>query len=122
MDIQIGTQVKIINPDDTSEYGVVTGDEGVVVWVGEFGTVFGVCIPKKGDVWSFVSNQLKITSNFAVPECTWSPDQNEEMYGNWHTSCGGIFTLSEGKPIENHLNHCCYCGGLLVEAQEPSHD
>lgn len=124
--IVIGTQVKIIDPDDTSEYGVEAGDKGVVVWVGDFGTIFGVCIPAKLDVWSFEPCQFEVISNevpnqaSTVPECEWSHDSNEDMYGTWHTKCGSSFVLNEDGPAENRMNHCCYCGGKLIEAQEPS--
>lgn len=67
MDIQIGAQVKIINPDDTAEYGVEVGDEGVVVWIGEYAS-YGVCIPKKSDVYAYALNDLEVIKPFQVPE------------------------------------------------------
>lgn len=67
MDIQIGAQVKIINPDDTAEYGIEVGDEGVVVWIGEYAS-YGVCIPKKSDVYAYALNDLEIIKPFQVPE------------------------------------------------------
>lgn len=56
----------------------------------------------------------------AVLECTWS--RNEDYY--FDTSCGNnfMFTECEDKPSEHQFKHCCYCGGKLIEAQEPSHD
>ena len=56
----------------------------------------------------------------AVQECTWS--RNEDYY--FDTSCGNnfMFTECEDKPSTHQFKHCCYCGGKLIEAQEPSHD
>lgn len=56
----------------------------------------------------------------AVPECTWSQDSDEDMYGTWHTKCGNAFALNEDGPTENQMNYCCYCGGKLIEAREQS--
>ena len=55
-----------------------------------------------------------------VPECTWS--RNEDYY--FDTSCGNnfMFTECEDKPSEHQFKHCCYCGGKLIEAQEPTND
>lgn len=72
--IVIGTQVKIINPDDTAEYEVEAGDKGVVVWVGDFGTIFGVCIPVKSDVWSFEPCQFEVISNEAPNQASAVPE------------------------------------------------
>lgn len=56
----------------------------------------------------------------AVQECTWS--RNEDYY--FDTSCGNnfMFTECEDKPSEHQFKHCCYCGGKLIEAQEPTND
>ncbi|MFH7804066.1 hypothetical protein [Acinetobacter sp. BSP-53] len=56
----------------------------------------------------------------AVPECKWS--QNEDGY--FDASCGQSFVFSEpeDKPSKHKFTHCCFCGGKLVEAQEPAND
>ncbi len=56
----------------------------------------------------------------AVPECKWT--QNEDGY--FDASCGQSFVFSEpeDKPSCHEFTHCCFCGGKLVEAQEPAND
>lgn len=80
--IVIGTHVKIINPDDTADYGVELGDKGVVVWVSDSGTVFGVCIPVKGDVWSFESYQLEVIANEAVTKASATINHSDSLILN----------------------------------------
>lgn len=43
--------------------------------------------------------------------CTWHEDDD----GHWHTSCGNMFTLFDGTPVENGMAFCPYCGNALVE-------
>ena len=56
----------------------------------------------------------------AVPECTWM--KNEDGY--FDASCGQSFVFSEpeDKPSSHEFTHCCFCGGKLIEAQEPAND
>ncbi|WP_312158867.1 hypothetical protein [Acinetobacter sp.] len=56
----------------------------------------------------------------AVPKCTWL--QNEDGY--FDTSCrqSFVFTEPEDKPHDHRFTHCCFCGGRLIEAQEPAND
>ena len=56
----------------------------------------------------------------AVPECTWM--KNEDGY--FDASCGQSFVFSEpeDKPSVHEFTHCCFCGGKLIEAQEPAND
>ena len=56
----------------------------------------------------------------AVPECTWT--KNEDGY--FDASCGQSFVFSEpeDKPSSHEFTHCCFCGGKLIEAQEPNND
>ncbi len=56
----------------------------------------------------------------AVQECKWT--QNEDGY--FDASCGQSFVFSEpeDKPSKHKFTHCCFCGGKLVEAQEPAND
>lgn len=46
-----------------------------------------------------------------MSSCTWTEDES----GNWDTSCGNIFTITDGTPSENEFWFCCYCGGSLRE-------
>lgn len=54
----------------------------------------------------------------AVPavghDCTWSLDEDDS--GTWATSCGNLFSFTDGGPKENDFKHCCYCGGKLASA------
>lgn len=54
----------------------------------------------------------------AVPECTWK--QNED--GVYDTSCTNYFVFPEpeDRPSDHDFTHCCFCGGQLIEAQQPS--
>ena len=56
----------------------------------------------------------------AVLECTWV--KNEDGY--FDASCGQSFVFSEpeDKPSSHEFTHCCFCGGKLIEAQEPTND
>ena len=56
----------------------------------------------------------------AVHECTWM--KNEDGY--FDASCGQSFVFSEpeDKPSIHEFTHCCFCGGKLIEAQEPAND
>ena len=56
----------------------------------------------------------------AVPECTWV--QNEDGY--FDASCGQSFVFPDpdDTPSSHKFTHCCFCGGQLIEAQEPTND
>lgn len=43
--------------------------------------------------------------------CTW----REDWEGNWSTHCGHVHVLIDGKPEDNGMVFCCYCGGLLEQ-------
>ena len=45
-----------------------------------------------------------------------------EDWNAWTTSCGHLFTLNEGGPVENMMAFCCYCGLRLVEARPTAED
>ena len=56
----------------------------------------------------------------AVQECAWL--QNEDGY--FDTSCSQSFVFSEpdDRPHASQFTYCCFCGGKLIEAQEPDND
>ena len=56
----------------------------------------------------------------AVPKCTWK--QNEDGY--FDASCGQSFVFPDpdDTPSSHKFTHCCFCGGQLIEAQEPTND
>ena len=43
--------------------------------------------------------------------CTWHQDED----GTWWTTCGNAFVLNDGKPSENKMKFCPYCGAKLKE-------
>ncbi len=45
--------------------------------------------------------------------CDWQ--QTED--GQWETDCGQVFEVIDGKPSENKMNFCCFCGGAINEKQ-----
>ena len=56
----------------------------------------------------------------AVPECTWT--KNEDGYFDASCSQSFVFSEPEDKPSSHEFTHCCFCGGKLIEAQEPAND
>lgn len=44
-------------------------------------------------------------------KCLWA----EDIDGNWDTSCGEKFTVTEGCPSENNMKFCAYCSKELIE-------
>lgn len=45
--------------------------------------------------------------------CLWAEDEDSI----WQTSCGSSFEFIDGKPSDNHMKFCCYCGKELKEAK-----
>lgn len=45
--------------------------------------------------------------------CVWSLDKYDE--GVWETLCGNTFIILDGKPSDNEMMYCCYCGRLIKE-------
>lgn len=43
--------------------------------------------------------------------CAWVEDSD----GSWHTQCDNYFIVTEGKPDENGMKFCCYCGGEIAQ-------
>ena len=41
-----------------------------------------------------------------APNCAWVPDED----GTYYTDCGAAFTIIDGKPSDNGMKFCCYCG------------
>ncbi len=50
-------------------------------------------------------------------KCTWIEWATVigEPTNNWDTGCGHTFSVTEGKPSENHFKFCCFCGKPLDE-------
>ena len=47
------------------------------------------------------------------PFCIWI--ENED--GLWETNCGKIFETIDGKPSENKMQFCPFCGKLIEEIE-----
>lgn len=47
----------------------------------------------------------------SIQTCEWA----ENCDGIWHTSCKDSFYFDDGKPSENGVKFCCFCGSPLVE-------
>ena len=45
------------------------------------------------------------------PTCVWTEVED----GPWETTCGHAFEIMEGKPSENDMKFCCYCGHALEQ-------
>lgn len=47
-------------------------------------------------------------------KCYWEySDYCDSSY--WETTCGNSFVITDGKPSENDMYFCCYCGKKLIE-------
>ena len=48
-------------------------------------------------------------------ECEWTEEDPWGVTPNtWQTTCGNLFTYTEGGPFENDAKFCCYCGKKLA--------
>ena len=52
------------------------------------------------------------------PTCEWREDDD----GYWATSCGEMFALFTGRPVENRMRFCPYCGKGLIEVAAATED
>ena len=46
--------------------------------------------------------------------CVWEEDDD----GAWRSECGHVFEIVEGGPVENDMQHCCFCGRVLIERRK----
>ncbi len=70
-----------------------------------------------------IGEREETVMNEPKASCEWTQDGSD--YIGWETSCGGIFVLNEGSPLQNDMKFCCYCGRPLVEKpydEEENHD
>lgn len=54
-----------------------------------------------------------------VEECLWAYD---EWHDGWETGCGEAFCITDGKPTDNLMRFCPYCGRVLREAAPQSQE
>ena len=50
--------------------------------------------------------------------CEWSTDPSDDFDDTWQTECGHEFVINDGKPSENDMQFCCFCGRKLDERIE----
>ena len=79
-----------------------------------------ICPSDAPETMNFAWQSWQAAKAQAVPECTWM--KNEDGY--FDASCGQSFVFSEpeDKPSIHEFTHCCFCGGKLIEAQEPDNE
>jgi hypothetical protein len=46
-----------------------------------------------------------------MKECEWTEDSD----GTWNSACGNSFVLNDGKPEDNNMKFCLFCGGKLIQ-------
>lgn len=46
--------------------------------------------------------------------CLWVEDTDPNMSGNWHSSCGEMWSFIDGGPKENNMTFCHHCGKRVV--------
>jgi hypothetical protein len=53
-------------------------------------------------------------------KCKWVEDGD----GNWNTQCEQVFVVIDGKPDDNGMKFCSYCGEELVQVdyEDPKED
>jgi hypothetical protein len=49
--------------------------------------------------------------------CTWTKSADPHMPDTFHSTCGVVWTFTDGGPGENNVRFCPGCGGKLVEGQ-----
>lgn len=46
-------------------------------------------------------------------KCVWM-----EKDGLWRTVCNNEFVINDGKPSDNKMKYCCFCGKIIEEFPE----
>ena len=52
----------------------------------------------------------------ATPHCTWTPDNDPNAPGTYHSACGVAWTFTEGGPADNDVRFCMGCGAAVQES------
>jgi hypothetical protein len=84
--------------------------EAITVWCPEVIEALRDALAQQVESMSGVKDSL--TAQAEPVACHWHQDIDSTC---WAAGCGGYFTLNGGKPSENDMTHCCYCGKTLVE-------
>lgn len=58
----------------------------------------------------------KVLTFTAHPHCTWTPDNDPNAPGTFHSACGVAWTFTEGGPADNDVRFCMGCGAAVREA------
>ena len=70
-----------------------------------------------GDVDAFLSWARQAWAKEGQAVCAWTLD--DEDNNAWTTSCGDMYQIMEGGPVENDMRYCPFCGnGILVTQEE----
>jgi hypothetical protein len=49
--------------------------------------------------------------------CTWTKSADPHMPDTFHSTCGVVWTFTDGGPGENNVHFCPKCGNKAVESQ-----
>ena len=79
--------------------------------------------PGHGPLW-YGSKEMDCLRAALTPDsgkvqvCEWSTDPSDDFDDTWQTECGHEFIINDGKPSENDMQFCCFCGRKLDERIE----
>ena len=48
--------------------------------------------------------------------CTWTEQDDKDMPGTYESSCGEMWSFTDGGVKENRVTYCHHCGGKVVPA------
>ena len=48
--------------------------------------------------------------------CTWTEQDDKDMPGTYESSCGEMWSFTDGGVKENRVTYCHHCGGKVVSA------
>lgn len=69
------------------------------------------CLSKEARIDAAESRCAELEKD-AAP-CVWSAEDDDNMPGTYASSCGELWTFTEGGPIENGVTFCHHCGNKV---------
>ncbi|MBU0601091.1 MAG: hypothetical protein KKD25_01660 [Gammaproteobacteria bacterium] len=88
------------SPEDWPEAMLVTADELIEI------------------INSELEVATTVPAEVSMPlQCNWY--QEDEGSDVWGTSCGSRFTLNDGTPFDNRMEHCAFCGKHIIDNPWP---
>jgi len=54
--------------------------------------------------------------------CEWRQSDLWDTPDVWETECGNMFYFGDGKPLEDGIDYCCYCGKKIVRVDAKIED